>query len=116
MDEEGCELRSVVTEFRRRTGITQATLASRLHVTERYVRAAEHGRTLGPGSLRNLAKVMREAGQLDMARFVRQMTLSERDFRSLEVQIATLQQQVRVLQDRVGNLEARRQERSRSIA
>jgi transcriptional regulator with XRE-family HTH domain len=112
----GQDLRSIVGEFRRRTGSTQAALASRLHVSERYVRAVEAGRNLGPSSLRNLTKVMREAGQFDLARFVAQMTISERDFRSLQAEIGILQRQVKALQDRVGNMEARRQERNRGVA
>jgi len=115
-DEGAQDLRSIVSEFRRRTGSTQAVLASKLHVSERYIRAVERGRNLGPASLRNLARVMREAGQVDLARFAAGLTISERDFRSLYSEIAVLQRQVKALQDRIDNMEARRLERSRGVA
>jgi transcriptional regulator with XRE-family HTH domain len=104
---ENCELRDAVRDFRRRTGITQAELASKLQVSERYIRAIEHGHNLGPASLRKLANIMQSLGYVDIARCVRQMALSERDYRSLTIDLGLLRNALNRLEDRVAYLEGR---------
>lgn len=105
------DLAAAVIEFRRRTGLTQAQLASQLDVTDRYIRAVEHGRSLGPASLRKLSRLIDRAGYNELARRVRKMALSEQDYRSLENKIGFLEFQVSELKNRIAILERRRPDR-----
>ncbi len=108
--DEAPDLRAAICAFRVRAGLTQAGLASKLDVSERYIRAAEHGRPLGPRTLRRLACIMQKAGESDLARYISQMALSEHDYRALEARLFEVLRKLQSLDERLRNLEARRPE------
>jgi transcriptional regulator with XRE-family HTH domain len=80
-----------IREFRRSVGLTQRQFAAKLEIAEVYVREVEHGRRQpGRGLVLRILDLMKEAGELERAGRLRQVTIPVGDFRDLEARLVNL--------------------------
>ena len=99
MDNSRGHLGGVIHEFRERTEMSQARLASELSVSVRHVCRVEHGGSLGVAPLRRLEVLMRAAGAPDLALLVRQMlALTGHDAKSLDWRLRQLEHRVAIIE------------------
>jgi transcriptional regulator with XRE-family HTH domain len=108
MPEGKDSLGDIMRLFRARKGLTQAQLAALLELSPRHRWAAEHGRSLSLAAVRRFVKVLHDAGSLDLARALRDMTsLNLSDERSWDWRARTLERGLEGLVRRMEGVEAR---------